>query len=86
MKLETKAFELCNGKYANLAELVRAMGISVSRIYWVRPGRCPVNEKFITGTIKAFSGYMFDNLFMLPGTEARMTTDKVHCYFSFSAS
>ena len=37
--LETKIFELCNGKYANLSELAQAMGISVSQIYRVQHGK-----------------------------------------------
>jgi len=63
MKLQTRVFELCNGRYANLVELARAMGISVSQIYRVRQGKRPINEKFITGTVKAFPEYKMDQLF-----------------------
>jgi len=55
MKLETKIFELYPGKYTNLTELAQAMGISVSQIYRVRQGKRPINEKFITGIMKAYS-------------------------------
>jgi len=36
MKLNTRVFELCNGKYRNLAELAQTMGISNDLIYRVR--------------------------------------------------
>ena len=65
MKLKTKVFELCNGKYTNLSELARAMGISGSQVYRVRQGKRPINEKFITGAIKAFPGYKVDDLFYI---------------------
>ena len=55
MKLKTRGFEFCNGKYANLADLAQVMGISVSQIY--------LNEKFITGALKAFPGYKLNDLF-----------------------
>ncbi len=38
MKLNTKAFELCNGKYRSLLELAQTMGISQDLIYRVRRG------------------------------------------------
>lgn len=63
MKLKTRAFEFRNGKYTNLSELAQAMGISVSEICRVRQGKRPMNEKFVTGAIKAFPGYKLDDLF-----------------------
>jgi len=63
MRLQTRVFELCDGKYSNLVELAQAMGISVSQIYRVRQGKRPINEKFITGTLKAFPNYKMDQLF-----------------------
>jgi len=30
MRLETKVFELCNGKYGSLSDLANAMGISIA--------------------------------------------------------
>ena len=39
------------------------MGISVSEIYRVRRGKRPINEKFISGAIKAFPGHKLDDLF-----------------------
>ena len=63
VKLKTRAFELCSGKYTSLPELARAMGISGSQIYRVKQGKRPINEKFIIGAIKAFAGYKLDDLF-----------------------
>ena len=63
MKLETRVFELSNGKYANLTELARAMGMSLSEVYRVKQGQRHIHEKFIIGAIKAFPGYKFDDLF-----------------------
>jgi len=63
MKLQTRIFEFCDGKYTNLSEVARAMGISVSEIYRVRQGKRPVNQKFIIGATKAFPGYELDDLF-----------------------
>jgi len=45
------------------------MGVSVSQVYRVRQGKRHINERFITGTISAFPGYSFDDLFYLkPGS------------------
>ncbi len=63
MKLATRVFELYPSRYANLTELARATGISVSQVYRVRQGKRPISEKFITGTIKAFPEYRLDDLF-----------------------
>lgn len=63
MKLQTRIFEFCDGKYTNLSELAQAMGISVSQIYRVRQGKRPINEKFIMGATKAFPRYELDDLF-----------------------
>jgi len=63
MKLETRIFDLCHGRYSNLTELAKAMRISVSQLYRVRQRKRPINEKFITGTLRAFPGYKLDDLF-----------------------
>ena len=63
MIVETRIFELCNGKYKNLSELAEAMGISVSQVYRVREGKRNINQKFIVGAIKAFPECKFDDLF-----------------------
>ena len=63
MKLETRVFELCNGKYANLSQLARAMGISLSEVYRVKQGQRHIHEKFIIGAVKAFPRYKLDDLF-----------------------
>jgi len=63
MKLKTKVFDICNGKYANLSELAQAMGISASQIYRVRQGKRHINEKFTIGAINAFPNHGLDELF-----------------------
>lgn len=69
-KLETRVYELWSGKYKNLSELARAMGICVSEIYRVKKGERPINQKFIIGAIKAFPRYKLDDLFYIaPGDE-----------------
>jgi hypothetical protein len=65
MRVKTRVFELSSGKYRNLTELASAMGISASQVYRVREGKRHVNEKFITGAIKAFPQRKLDELFYL---------------------
>ncbi len=63
MILKTRIFELRDGKYNNLSELARAMGISVSQIYRVRQGKRGINQKFLIGAIKALPQYKLGDLF-----------------------
>jgi excisionase family DNA binding protein len=75
MQLETRVFELCNGKYKNIKGLARAMGVSWQLVYGVRKGKCRINQTFIIGATKAFPGYKLDDLFYvalgdLPASEA----------------
>jgi len=63
IRLETRIFEFYHERYNNLAEMARAMGISVSQVYRVRQGTRPISEKFITGAAEAFPGYRLDELF-----------------------
>ena len=63
MKLKTRVFELCNGKYRDLVELARTMGISTDLIYRVRKGERGINGRFIIGATRAFPGYKLDDLF-----------------------
>ena len=63
MKLNTRVFELCNGKYRNLVELAQVMGISKDLIYSVRRGERGIHGRFIIGATKAFPGYKLDDLF-----------------------
>ena len=65
MVIQTKVFQLCNGKYKNLSELAQVMGISVSQIYRVREGKRHINQKFIIGAMQAFPERKFDDLFYL---------------------
>ena len=63
MKLKTRVFELCNGKYSGVVELTKEMGISYDTIYRVRKGERGIHERFIIGAMKAFPGYKLDDLF-----------------------
>jgi len=63
VKLKTRVFELCNGRYRNLVELAHIMGISQDLIYRVRKGDRNINGRFILGAMKAFPGYKLDDLF-----------------------
>jgi len=69
MRLQTKIFNLCNGRYATLPQLAQAMGISVSQLYRVQQGKRHINEKFIIGALNAFPNHRFDELFYL-GSES----------------
>ena len=70
-ELKTRVFELRSGKYTNLSELARVIGISVSEIYRVRQGTRPISQKFISGAIKAFPGYKLDDLFYVAREESQ---------------
>jgi len=63
MKLKTRVFELCNGRYQSLSELVQAMGISYGLFYRVRRGDRNISGTFIIGALKAFPGYKLEDLF-----------------------
>jgi hypothetical protein len=61
--IKTRVFEMANGKYQNLSDLARAMGLSVSQVYRVRMGKRGINEKFIVGAKMAFPNHRLDELF-----------------------
>ncbi len=63
MKLKTRVFELSNGKYRTITELIQVMGISYDLFYRVRKGDRGIHDKFIIGAMKAFPGYKLDDLF-----------------------
>ena len=63
MIIKTRVFQLAAGKYQNLSDLARAMGLSVSQVYRVREGKRGINEKFIVGAKKAFPECRLDELF-----------------------
>ena len=63
MIIKTRVFEMANGKYQNLSDLARAMGLSVSQVYRVREGKRGINQKFIIGAKKAFPNSRLDELF-----------------------
>jgi len=50
-------------KYASVAALARAMGLSVSQLYRVREGKRKINQKFIVGALQAFPDLRMDQLF-----------------------
>jgi len=76
MKFETRVFGLSNGKYENLKELARVMGISLAQIYRVRAGKRDIGEKFIIGAVKAFPGYKLDDLFYVVPDGSEMTDSR----------
>jgi hypothetical protein len=63
MIIKTRVFEMANGRYHNLSDLARAMGISISQVYRVREGKRGINEKFIVGAKMAFPSHRLDELF-----------------------
>ncbi len=65
MIIKTRIFDLFDNNYDSLPELAQVMGISVSQIYRVRAGKRGINQKFITGAIKAFPERKLDDLFYL---------------------
>jgi excisionase family DNA binding protein len=78
MKLETRVFELCKGKYKNIKELARNMGVSWQYVYQVRQGRRGPSQKFVVGAVKAFPEYKLDDLFYVvpDGDENEGTTNE----------
>ena len=77
MKIKTKVFDLAPGRFANLSDLARTMGISVSQVYRVREGKRGINEKFIIGAKKAFPDLTLDDLFYLgPDKAPERRTEK----------
>jgi hypothetical protein len=67
MIIKTRVFEMADGRYQNLSDLARAMGISVSQVYRVREGKRGINEKFIVGAKMAFPEHRLDELFYFQG-------------------
>ena len=63
MKIQTRVFEMAHGKYQNLSDLAKAMGLSASQVYRVREGKRGINEKFIVGAKNAFPESRLDELF-----------------------
>jgi hypothetical protein len=63
MLIKTRIYEMADGKYHNLSDLARAMGLSVSQVYRVREGKRGINEKFIIGAKMAFPACRLDELF-----------------------
>ncbi len=57
---------MADGKYQNLSDLAKAMGLSVSQIYRVREGKRGINQKFIVGAKRAFPDHRLDDLFYFP--------------------
>jgi hypothetical protein len=78
MIIRTRVFDIASGKFLNLSELARAMGLSVSQVYRVREGKRHINEKFIVGAKMAFPDLRLDELFYFntdqPPADALETT------------
>jgi len=62
-EIRTWVFEMAHPKYASVAALARAMGLSVSQLYRVREGKRKINQKFIIGALQAFPDQRMDQLF-----------------------
>jgi hypothetical protein len=69
MIIKTRIFELSDGKFQNLSDLAKAMGLSISQVYRVREGKRGINQKFIIGAKKAFPDYRLDELFYLDSAQ-----------------
>ena len=67
-EIRTRVFELASPKYGSVAELARAMGLSVSQLYRVRESKRKINQKFIVGALQAFPDYRMDQLFYVRHT------------------
>ena len=80
MVVKTRVFDLCDGRYSNLTELARAMGLSVSQVYRVREGKRRINEKFILGAIKAFPQFRFHELFYIAPEDDSQETSVIMYY------
>lgn len=78
MIIKTRVFDLARGKYQNLSELAKAMGLSISQVYRVRMGKRGINEKFLIGAKKAFPEYRLDELFYFySGVDREKVKDKL---------
>jgi transcriptional regulator with XRE-family HTH domain len=76
MIIRTRVYELATGKYLSLADLAKAMGLSVGQVYRVREGKRSINEKFIVGAKKAFPDRRLDELFYFhPGSPSETFTE-----------
>ncbi len=85
MIIRTRVFDIANGKFENLSELARAMGISVSQVYRVREGKRGINEKFIVGAKMAFPDLRLDELFyfntdQIPGNLMETSANRRYNY------
>ncbi len=76
MIIKTRVYEMSVGKYQNLTDLARAMGLSVSQVYRVREGKRGINEKFIIGAKKAFPENRLDELFYFQMSQSSKTPAK----------
>ncbi len=71
MALRTRVFELApDTGYVSLRRLAVAMGIDVSTVSRVRAGLLRINETFIAGALRAFTGKTMDDLFYTEDCEA----------------
>jgi hypothetical protein len=85
MIIRTRIFEMASGRYHNLSDLARAMGLSVSQVYRVREGKRGINEKFIVGAKKAFPECHLDELFYFNQEPAAVTVESASVDIGASA-
>jgi len=71
MRLKTRVFELCNGRYQSLPELAQSMEVSYGTAYRVKRGERGIHERFIIGAMKAFPEYKLEELFYVDSGKAR---------------
>ena len=63
-KLKTRVYDLYKGKFNNITELAKAMGVSPGYVYKVQQGKRRVNQKFIIGVMKVFPGRLDDYFYI----------------------
>ena len=76
MIIKTRVFQMAAGKYGSIAELAKAMRLSVSQVYRVREGKRGINEKFIVGAKMAFPERRLDELFFFLSDAAVDSSDE----------
>ena len=63
-KLKTRVYDLYKGKFNNITELAKAMGVSPGYVYKVQQGKRRINQKFIIGVMKVFPGRLDDYFYI----------------------
>jgi len=63
-KLKTRVFDIYRGKFKNMTELAKAMGVSPGYIYKVKQGKRGINHQFILGVMSVFPGCLDDYFYI----------------------